>query len=202
MKNKYINRKCLETGKTTTVEVIYDEMPADERIFLLGRYNRYMTQGLETFWLSSRATNDYYLKLKEEQQKPTVKEILSLTPVFILSYDKSQGILADSDKEIIGCDEEYIGQLTIQYHSISDNACLSFTIYCLVQTHDDAVSIEQMNYEPDSHSVYINNIKDLPNGNHWIGAHDLDEKLHVTLKNLIENQPIHKAPEHFINEAW
>ena len=132
----------------------------------------------------------------------TINQALKLKPVFILSYDKSQGLLDDNDKEIIGCDNEYLADLTIQYHSIVDDACLSFTIECLVQEYDGNISIEQMNTCDDTHSVYSENIETLPCGQTYIWQDVSCIALHDKLKNLIESQPIYNVPDNFINESW
>lgn len=133
----------------------------------------------------------------------TINQILKHKPTFILSYDSSQGLLCDDDeKDIIGCDDEYLGDLTIQYQSLTANGCVSFTIEVLVQEYDSQVTIEQMDTCYDRWSVYVNNIKDLPDGSHHIWAYDLDDTLHTKLVSLMESQPIHDIPEHFIIESY
>lgn len=132
----------------------------------------------------------------------TINQILKTNPTFILSYDKSQGLLVDSEKAIIGCDDEYLGDLTIQYQSLTANGCVSFTIEVLIQEYDGQVTIEQMDTCYDRWAVYVNNIKDLPNGSHHVWAYDLDDELHAELVKLMESQPIHTIPEHFIIESY
>lgn len=132
----------------------------------------------------------------------TVNQILKTKPTFILSYDKSQGLLCDDEKAIIGCDDEYLGDLTIQYQSLTANGCISFTIEVCVQEYDGQVTIEQMDTCYDRWSVYVNNIKDLPNGSHHVWAYDLGADLHTKLVELMESQPINDIPEHLIIESY
>lgn len=132
----------------------------------------------------------------------TTNQILKIKPVFILSYDKSQGLLAESEKAIIGCDDEYLGDLTIQYQSLTANGCISFTIEVCIQEYDNQVTIEQMDTCYDRWAVYVNNIKDLPSGSHNVWAYDLDADLHTKLVELMEAQPIDDIPEHFIIESY
>ena len=135
----------------------------------------------------------------------TINEILAVKPTFILSYDKDDNLLHYTESAIIGVDSEHLGQMTIQYHSLTNDACLSFTVECLVSVTDGKVYIEQMDTSPDYQSVYANNIKELMqmNGSSVIvWEHDTDEQLHIQLKELIENQPIYNAPEHYTTEGY
>jgi hypothetical protein len=135
----------------------------------------------------------------------TINEILAVKPQFILSYDKDDNLLHYTESAIIGVDSEHLGELTIQYYSMIDQACLSFTIECLVSVTDGIVVIEQMDTNPDFQGVYANNIKELMQmGDEtvYIWSHDIDESLHNQLKELIENQPIYDAPNNFIIEVY
>lgn len=135
----------------------------------------------------------------------SINEILAVKPQFILSYDKDDNLLHYTESAIIGADSEHLGELTIQYYSMLDHACLSFTIECLVSVTDELVVIEQMDTNPDFQGVYANNIKELIRMNDdtvYIWAHDTDSELHSVLLDLIENQPIYDAPNNFIIEAY
>lgn len=135
----------------------------------------------------------------------SINEILAVKPQFILSYDKDDNLLHYTESAIIGVDSEHLGELTIQYYSMLDHACLSFTIECLVSVTDGLVVIEQMDTNPDFQGVYASNIKELMHmGDEtvYIWSHDIDETLHTQLKDLIENQPIYDAPNNFIIEAY
>ena len=135
----------------------------------------------------------------------TIKEILAVKPQFILSYDKDDNLLHYTESAIIGVDSEHLGELTIQYYSMIDHACLSFTIECLVSVTDGLVVIEQMNTNPDFQGVYASNIKELNQmGDEtvYIWAHDTGSELHTVLLELIENQPIYDAPEHYTTESY
>lgn len=135
----------------------------------------------------------------------TIKQILAVKPQFILSYDKDDNLLHHTESAIIGVDSEHLGELIIQYYSMIDNACLSFTIECLVSVTDGLVVIEQMDTNPDFQGVYASNIKELMQMNDntvYIWSHDTDETLHNQLKDLIESQPIYDAPNNFIIEAY
>ncbi|CAH1192859.1 Hypothetical protein DAL_155 [Psychrobacter phage D'Alembert] len=134
----------------------------------------------------------------------TINSILKTNPVFILSVNYDAGSLADMLGEYNRDDNshnEYLAEMTIQYHTISCNACLSFTVECLVSVNDNKVTIEDMQTGADSHSVYANNIKTIPNGSHYVyqgGNSDLKDTLH----ELMESQPIYDIPEHFIIESY
>lgn len=135
----------------------------------------------------------------------TINQILKTKPVFILSVNYDAGSLADMPGEYDRDDNshnEYLAEMTIQYHTITCNACLSFTVECLVSVNDNKVTIEQMNTSSDYQAVYVNNIKDLPSGSHYVWGHDTDSDLHETLLDLIESQPIDDIPNDFIIESY
>lgn len=135
----------------------------------------------------------------------TINEILAVRPQFILSYDEDDNLLHYTESAIVGVDSEHLGELTIQYYSMLDHACLSFTIECLVSVTDGLVVIEQMDTNPDFQGVYASNIKELTQMNDdtvYIWSHDTDESLHNQLKELLENQPIYDAPNNFTIEAY
>ena len=129
----------------------------------------------------------------------TTNQILKTKPVFILlvNYDANIG-------EMIGDEtgSEYLAEMVIQYHSLTDNCCIDFYVECLVSVGDNKVTIEEMNTCYDSWIVYVNNIKDLPNGSHHVWGYDLDDELHTKLVKLMESQPIYDAPEKFIIETY
>lgn len=138
----------------------------------------------------------------------TINQILKTNPVFILSVNYDSGSLADMLGEYDIDDNshnEYLAEMTIQYHTITCNACLSFTVECLVSVTGDTtniVTIEEMNTSDDMLSVYSNNIQGLPNDTMQVWAHDIDSDLHTKLVDLMESQPIHTIPEHFIIESY
>lgn len=136
----------------------------------------------------------------------SINQILKTNPVFILAVNYDAGSLADMLGEYDREDNshnEYLAEMTIQYHTITCNACLAFTVECLVSVNDDnKATIEEMNTSSDYQAVYANNIKDLPNGSHYVWGHDTDSDLHETLLDLIESQPIDDIPEHFIIEGY
>ena len=136
----------------------------------------------------------------------TINQILKTKPVFILSVDYDNGSLADMLGEYDrddNSDNEYLAEMTIQYVSLVDNACLSFTVECLVSVNNDnKVTIEQMNTCEDRQALYIENIEGLPYGLHYVWQDIASLKLHDTLVNLIESQPIYDIPEHFIIESY
>jgi len=135
----------------------------------------------------------------------TINQILKVNPVFILSvnYDRSLAdMLGEYDRDD-NSNNEYLAEMIVQYRSIANDACLSFTVECLVSVNDDnKVTIEEMNTSSDIQSVYTDNIKSLPNGSHYVWGHDTDSDLHTTLLELIESQPIDDIPEHFIIESY
>lgn len=131
----------------------------------------------------------------------TIKQALQIKPVFILAVNYDAGSLG----EMLGEDRDlnlYLAEMTLQYHSITEDACLAFYVECLVSVNDGLVVIEDMNTCPDIQAVYSNNIQELPNDNHNVWSHDIDEELHNTLLDLIENQPIYDVPKNFIIEAY
>lgn len=131
----------------------------------------------------------------------SIKEILAVKPQFILAVNYDAGSLG----EMLGEDRDlnlYLADMTIQYHSITEGACLSFTTECLVSVNDNKVTIDEMNTSSDYQAVYSDNIKELPNGSHNVWSHDIDEELHDTLLDLIENQPIYDIPTHYTIEAY
>lgn len=131
----------------------------------------------------------------------TIKQALQIKPQFILAVNYDAGSIG----EMLGEDRDlnlYSAEMTIQYHSLVGNACLAFTVECLVSVNDNVVTIDEMNTSSDMQAVYSNNIKDLPNGSHQIWAHDIDSELHTVLVELIENQPIYDTPTHYTIEAY
>ena len=128
----------------------------------------------------------------------TTNQILKTKPEFILSVDYCANI-----GDMLGdeTNNEYLAEMVIQYHSLTDNGYLAFHVECLVRVSDNKVIIEQMNTCYDSGTVYVNNIKDLPFGKHHVWAYDLDGELHSKLVDLMEYQPIYDAPTNFIIEA-
>ena len=90
----------------------------------------------------------------------TIKQALQIKPVFILAVDYNSGSIG----EMVGEDRDlnlYLADMTIQYHSLVDNACLSFTIECLVSVNDSIVTIGDMNTSSDMQAVYAQNIAEL-----------------------------------------
>lgn len=135
----------------------------------------------------------------------TTNQILKTKPTFVLSVNYDAGSLADMTGEYDRDDNshnEYLAEMTIQYHTITCNACLAFTVECLVSVVDTQVTIEQMNTSSDYQAVYANNIESLPNGSHYVWGHDTDGDLHTNLLDLIENQPIDDIPNDFIIESY
>lgn len=133
----------------------------------------------------------------------TINQVLKTNPVFILAVNYDAGSLADMLGEHDRDDNshnEYLAEMTIQYHTITCNACLSFTVECLVSVNAGKVTIEDMQTGSDSHSVYANNIKTIPNGSYHV--YQGDYELQGYLANLLESQPIYDIPEHFIIESY
>ena len=134
----------------------------------------------------------------------TIKQALQIKPVFILSVNYDAGSLG----EIVGEDRDlniYLADMTIQYYSLLDDACLSFTVECLVSVNDNKVTIDEMNTSSDSQSVYARNIAELTSidGNSINIYQDvLSDIMQDFLIDLTENQPIYDIPEHFIIEAY
>ena len=135
----------------------------------------------------------------------TTKQILKNKPVFILSVNYDAGSMADMTGEYDRNDNshnEYLAEMTIQYYSLSLDACLSFHVECLVSVNDGKVVIEEMDTSSDMQAVYANNIESLPNGSHYVWGHDTDSELHTVLLELIENQPIYDIPTHYTIETY
>lgn len=132
----------------------------------------------------------------------TIKQALQIKPVFILAVNYDAGSIG----EMVGEDRDlnlYLAELTIQYHSLVDNACLSFTTECIVSVNDNIVAIDDMQTGGDNESVYISNIESLPNGNYYVNYDDNgNSDLRDVLYELIQDQPIYDIPEHFIIEAY
>ena len=131
----------------------------------------------------------------------TINKALQIKPQYILSVNYNAGSIG----EMVGEDRDlnlYLAEMTTQYNSLVNNACLAFTVECLVSVNDDKVVIEQMNTCPDMQAVCANSIESLPNGSHQVWAYDTDEKLHTVLLDLIESQPIDDIPTHYTIEAY
>lgn len=133
----------------------------------------------------------------------SIKQALQINPVFILSVNYDAGSLG----EMLGEDtsNEYLAEMTIQYHSITDQACLAFTVECLVSVNDNIVAIDEMDTSSDIQAVYAHNIAELTsiNGNNINIYQDvLSEAMQDFLIDLIEKQPIYDIPENFIIEAY
>ena len=129
----------------------------------------------------------------------TTNQILKTKPEFILSvnYDANIGDMLGDETN-----NEYLAEMAMQYHSLTDNCCLAFYVECLVSVNNSKVTIEEMNTCYDSLTVYVNNIKDLPNGSHHVWGYDLDDELHTKLVKLMESQPIYDIPDNFIIEKY
>lgn len=135
----------------------------------------------------------------------TTNQILKNKPTFILSVNYDAGSLADMTGEYDREDNshnEYLAEMTIQYHSLSLDACLSFHVECLVSVNDGKVTIDEMNTSSDMQAVYVKDTESLPNGSHQVWGHDTDSELHTVLLDLIENQPIYDIPTHYTIEAY
>lgn len=137
----------------------------------------------------------------------TINEILAVKPQFILAVNYDAGSLG----EMLGEDRDlnlYLADMTIQYKwrnelTLIDQACLAFTVECLVSVNNGNVTIEEMNTSSDNQSVYANNIDGLINGHVTIGEYGcIDIDYHDMLQSLIENQPIYDAPNNFIIETY
>lgn len=129
----------------------------------------------------------------------TIKQALQIKPQFILAvdYNNNLGDMMGEDTS-----NEYLAEMTIQYHSITDQACLAFTVECLVSVNDNIVTIDEIDTCYDSWHVYANNIESLPNGSHHVWSYDLDAELHTVLVELMESQPIDVTPAHYTIEAY
>ena len=134
----------------------------------------------------------------------TIKQALQIKPVFILAVDYGIGSIG----EIVGENRDlnrYLAVLTIQYHSLANNACLAFYVECLVSVNDNVVTIDDMNTSDDYQAVYACNIAELTSidGNNVnIYQDDLSDAMRDFLIDLIENQPIYDIPKDFIIEAY
>lgn len=134
----------------------------------------------------------------------TIKQALQIKPVFILAVNYDAGSLG----EMLGENRDlnlYLAEMTIQYHSLVDDACLAFTVECLVSVNDNIVTIDEMNTSSDIQAVYARNIAELTSidGNSVNIYQDvLSEAMQDFLIDLIENQPIYDAPNNFIIEAY
>lgn len=134
----------------------------------------------------------------------TIKQALQIKPVFILAVNYDAGSIG----EMVGEDRDlnlYLAEMTIQYHSLLDDACLAFTVECLVSVNDDIVTIDDMYTGGDNESIYAENIAELTSidGNSVHIYQDvLSDAMQDFLIELIENQPIYDIPEHFTIEAY
>lgn len=133
-----------------------------------------------------------------------INEILAVKPQFILAVNYDAGSIG----EMVGEDRDlnlYLAEMTIQYHSLVSNACLAFTVDCLVSVNDNIVTIDEMNASSDSQSVYARNIAELTSidGNSINIYQDvLSDTMHDFLTDLIESQPIYEIPKHYTIEAY
>ena len=132
----------------------------------------------------------------------SIKEILAVKPQFILAvnYDNNLGDMMGEDTS-----SEYLAEMTIQYHSITDQACLAFTAECLVSVNDNIVTIDEMNTSSDYQSVYARNIAELTSidGNNInIYQDSMSDAMQDFLIDLIESQPIYDIPTHYTIEAY
>ena len=134
----------------------------------------------------------------------TIKQALQIKPVFILAVNYDAGSIG----EMLGEDRDlnlYLAEMTIQYHSLVDNACLSFTVECLVSVNDNIVTIDEMDTSSDSQSVYANNIAELTSidGNSInIYQDSMSDAMQDFLIDLIESQPIYDIPTQHTIEAY
>ena len=90
----------------------------------------------------------------------TIKQALQIKPVFILAVNYDAGSIGD----MVGENRDlnlYLADMTIQRHSLLDNACLSFTVECLVSVNDNIITIDEMNTSSDIQAVYASNISEL-----------------------------------------
>lgn len=134
----------------------------------------------------------------------SIKQALQIKPVFILAVNYDAGSLG----EMVGEDRDlnlYLAEMTIQYHSLLDDACLAFYVECLVSVNDNIVTIEDMNTSSDYQAVYAHNIAELTSidGNSInIYQDGLSDAMRDFLIELIDNQPIYDIPKDFIIEAY
>ena len=134
----------------------------------------------------------------------SIKQALQIKPVFILAVNYDAGSLG----EMVGEDRDlnlYLAEMTLQYHSITEDACLAFYVECLVSVNDNIVTIDEMNTSSDSQSIYASNIAELTSidGNSINIYQDvLSDTMQDFLTDLIESQPIYDIPEHYTIEAY
>lgn len=133
-----------------------------------------------------------------------IKQALQINPVFILAVNYDAGSIGEMVGEYRDLNL-YLADITIQYHSLVDKACLSFTVECLVSVTDNKVTIEDMNTNSDYQTIYARNISELTNidGNSVnIYQDDISGNMRDFLIDLIENQPIYGIPENYIIESY
>lgn len=134
----------------------------------------------------------------------SIKEILAVKPQFILAVNYDAGSLG----EMLGESRDlniYIADMTIQYHSLLDDACLAFYVECLVSVNDNIVTIDEMNTSSDYQAVYARNIAELTSidGNNInIYQDSMSDAMQDFLIDLIESQPIYDIPTHYTIEAY
>ena len=134
----------------------------------------------------------------------SIKQALQIKPVFILAVNYDAGSLG----EMLGEDRDlnlYIADMTIQYHSLVDDACLAFTVECLVNVNDNIVTIDEMNTSSDSQFVYARNIAELTSidGNSInIYQDSMSDTMQDFLIDLIESQPIYDLPTQYTTEVY
>ena len=144
----------------------------------------------------------YLKQANKDNTMLTINEALQIRPVFILAVNYDAGSLGD----MLGEDRDlnlYLADMTIQYHSLVNNACLAFTVECLVSVNDGLVTIDDMQTGSDDESVYINNIAGLPNGSYYVNYDDNgNSDLRDVLYELIQDQPIYDIPTNYTIEAY
>ena len=134
----------------------------------------------------------------------SLKQILAVKPQFILAVNYDAGSIG----EMLGEDRDlnlYLADMTIQYHSLLDDACLAFTVECLVSVNDNIVTIDEMDTSSDMQAIYARNIAELTSidGNNInIYQDDLSDAMRDFLTDLIESQPIYDIPKHYTIEAY
>lgn len=134
----------------------------------------------------------------------TIKQALQINPVFILVVNYDAGSIG----QMLGEDRDlnlYLADMTIQYHSLVDKACLSFTVECLVSVTNNKVTIEEMNTNSDYQAIHARNICELTSINGVsvnIYQDNMSDDMQGLLINLIEGQPIYNIPEHYIIESY
>ena len=134
----------------------------------------------------------------------SLKQILAVKPQFILAVDYGSGSIG----EMVGENRDlnkYLAEMILYRYSPLNNACLSFTVECLVSVNDNVVTIDEMNTSSDNQSVYARNIAELTsiNGNNVsIYQDDLSDAMRDFLIDRIESQAINDLPSNFIIEAY